>query len=225
MNCKICGNACVKNGYQTNGRQRFFCKGCKLSQQKSYTYKACNKNTNAFIYKLLVNSSGISDISRILNISKNTIKRRILKISKSINRPVFNEQLQSYEVDEMFTKINSKKSWITYAINRKTKEVINFVVGRKTNENIAKVINSVLLLNPKKIYTDKYPAYKTLIPKELHCSKRYQTNRIERFNLTLRTHIKPLQRKTICYSKSIIMLNAIIKIYFWGVELNLNWNV
>ncbi|WP_343791129.1 IS1 family transposase, partial [Wandonia haliotis] len=39
---------------------------------------------------------------------------------------------------------------------------------------------------------------------------------IERKNLTLRTHVKRLNRRTICYSKSLLTLSAIMRIYFWG---------
>jgi insertion element IS1 protein InsB len=46
-------------------------------------------------------------------------------------------------------------------------------------------------------------------------AKRYSTNHIERFNLTLRTHLKRLNRRTICFSRSLVLLNAILKIYFW----------
>ena len=206
----------MKNGFQINGKQRYYCKTCKLNQQRSYTYNACSPTTNSSIYKLLVNSCGIRDISRVLNISKNTVSSRILKIAHLIRTPIFNEHLQRYEVDELYTKINNKQCWITYAINRKTKQVISFVVGARTNKNLSKVTNSILLLIPEKIDTDKLPSYKTLIPKKLHNNCRYQTNRIERFNLNLRTHIKRLNRRTICYSKSVKMLEAIIRIYFWG---------
>tara|TARA_R110000751_G_scaffold714_1_gene2446 strand:+ start:556 stop:789 length:234 start_codon:yes stop_codon:yes gene_type:complete len=46
-------------------------------------------------------------------------------------------------MDEMYTRINGKRRWITYAINRKTKQVIDFVVGRRSNDTISKVVNTV----------------------------------------------------------------------------------
>ncbi|WP_291287929.1 IS1 family transposase, partial [Flavobacterium sp.] len=48
-----------------------------------------------------------------------------------------------------------------------------------------------------------------------HSVKRFGTNHIERKNLTLRTHLKRLNRRTICYSKSLVVLIVILKIYFW----------
>ncbi|WP_084793469.1 IS1 family transposase [Prevotella ihumii] len=43
----------------------------------------------------------------------------------------------------------------------------------------------------------------------------HSTNHIELYNLTLLTHLKQLNRKTICYSRSLSMLTAIIRIYLW----------
>ncbi len=38
---------------------------------------------------------------------------------------------------------------------------------------------------------------------------------MERFNLNLRIHLKRLNRRTICFSKNLIVLTAVLKIYFW----------
>lgn len=120
--------------------------------------------------------------------------------------------------------VKSKKNQacLTYAINRNTKKIINFVVGRRTKENISFVTNSILKLNPKRVYTDGLSTYKNLIPKKLHNTRKKNTTIIERNNLTLRTNLKRLSRRTICYSKKIVMLEAILKIYIWGTILKLN---
>jgi insertion element IS1 protein InsB len=78
------------------------------------------------------------------------------------------------------------------------------------------VIETLKIASAKAIYTDKLPSYKSLIPKAIHKTMHRGINYIERKNLTLRTHLKRLNRKTICYSKSLAMLTACIKIYFWG---------
>ena len=57
---------------------------------------------------------------------------------------------------------------------------------------------------------------KAVTPKSIHKRFQYCTNKIERMNLTLRTHIKRLSRKTICFSKSEKYLEAHLKIYFWS---------
>jgi IS1 family transposase len=72
------------------------------------------------------------------------------------------------------------------------------------------------LSDAKRIYTDKLRQYKTLIPAAIHRTTNRGTNHIERNNLTIRTHIKRLARRTICFSRKIAMLHSVLKIYFWG---------
>jgi len=110
--------------------------------------------------------------------------------------------------------------YIIYAINKTTKQIIDLAVGSRTKENISKVIESLNVLNPKKIHTDKLNIYPGLINSEIHSTSPYKTNHIERFNLTLRTHLKRLSRKTICFSKSIKVLENCLRIYFWNTTLD-----
>jgi IS1 family transposase len=208
---------CIKN-VKRNGKQRYFCKSCNFSFQLEYSYEAYKPETNTLIESLLKEGCGIRSISRIINISTKTVLSRILKISYHIKVPYFNKLGCKFEIDEMWTFIKSKQdfTWITYAIERETKNVIAFFVGRKTKETIRPLINKVLLLQPSRIYTDRLNIYPSLIPKEIHRRFQYCTNKIERMNLTLRTHIKRLSRKTTCFSKKEKNLEAHLKIYFWG---------
>ncbi|MDL2309492.1 IS1 family transposase, partial [Bacteroidales bacterium OttesenSCG-928-C03] len=128
------------------------------------------------------------------------------------------EENQSYELDELRTYCGSKENelWIMYAINKATGTVIDFCVGRRTKENIDKVVWQVLDLNPKGCYTDGLKIYKSLIPENIHKVFSHCTNKIERLNLTLRTHLKRLSRKTICFTRSGEMLASCLRIYFRG---------
>ncbi|OYU93847.1 MAG: transposase, partial [Bacteroidetes bacterium B1(2017)] len=47
-------------------------------------------------------------------------------------------------------------------------------------------------------------------------TKNRATNSIERMNLTLRTHLKRLNRRSIAFSRSVVVLSAVLRIYFWG---------
>ena len=124
-----------------------------------------------------------------------------------------------YEVDEMQTFIGrnhpSCYTHIAYAINRATRKVIDFIAGPRTKENIRQVIEKVLLLKPRKIYTDGLNLYPSLILSAIHCCFQYRTNTIERNNLSIRNSLKRLSCKTICLNKSAVMLTACLKIYFW----------
>ncbi|XLS31029.1 IS1 family transposase [Flavobacteriaceae bacterium M23B6Z8] len=109
-----------------------------------------------------------------------------------------------------------KENWLIYGIERHTKQIIDFIVGGCTKENIKRLLDKLLLLNPTRIYTDRLNIYPNQIPKEIHIVFRYCTNKIERMNLTLRTDIKRLSRRTICFSRNKQYLEAHLRIYFWG---------
>lgn len=127
---------------------------------------------------------------------------------------------KTYEVDELRTYVGFKKNgyWFISAFCRETKQIVSFTVGKRNNRNLKTVIDSLLLSNAVNIYTDRWKGYLSLIPKKLHNVRQYSINHLERFHLTLRTALKRLNRRTICYSKSLIVLSSCIKIYLWGEE-------
>ncbi|MBO6212872.1 IS1 family transposase [Algoriella sp.] len=69
---------------------------------------------------------------------------------------------------------------------------------------------------PKTINTDKLNTFSSVIPSEFHSTHFRSTNHIERNHLSLRTRLKRLNRKTICYTKKMNVLSAILTIYFWS---------
>ncbi|MBL7936078.1 MAG: IS1 family transposase [Bacteroidia bacterium] len=221
MNCKNCKSTCIKKGF--NGKtQKYFCKTCKVYQQHSYTYHICTKQDIDSISKLTCIGVGISGIAKYTGISKSNVINIIKKIAATISLQIPNESSQVYEMDEMHTFIKSKpnSNYLIYAINKTKNQVVDFVVGARTKCNIKKITDSLIRLNPQKIFTDKLNIYPSLLSKNIHKASVYKINHIERFNLTLRTHLKRLSRKTICFSKSILMLECIIKIYLHRLNTN-----
>ncbi len=214
--CIHCQNICIKNG-KAHGKQRYRCKGCKRSHTEAYTYHACKEGMNLWIKGLLKEGCGVRSIARLLKISATTVLKKILAFSKQIRKPVISFG-KEYELDELRTYVKSKTGlcWIVYAIRRNTKAVIDFAVGRRTNRTLKRVTDTLILSDAGKVYTDKLRNYKWLLPEGIHSTTGRGTNHIERKNLTLRTHLKRLSRRTICYSKSAVMLSACLKIYFWG---------
>jgi insertion element IS1 protein InsB len=216
--CRNCNGASIKNGKSKSGRQRYYCRSCKKNFQTSYSYMACGYGVSRKIVTLLKESCGVRSISRILHISATTVISQIKSVAKKTHRPFAVPIGKEYEVDEMRTFVGNKKRlyWIVYALRRDTKEVIDFTVGKRTTKTLLRVLDTVILSDAKCIYTDGYLPYKNLLSPELHCQSAYQINHIERKNLSIRTHLKRLSRKTICFSKSREMLAACLKIYFWG---------
>lgn len=217
MECKYCSNDCIKAGKQRNGAQKWYCKHCLKYQLAYYKNKAYGQNINQEIINHLKESCGIRSIARLLEISTGTVCARILKISKNIKRPHI-LMGKEYEMDEIktFVKRKTKHIWVAYAIRKDTKEVIDFVVGRRTKKTLNRVIETLLLSGAKRIFTDKLNIYKSLIEDKIHSTKNRGTNYIERNHLTIRTHLKRLNRRTICFSRSIAMLSACLRIYFWS---------
>lgn len=222
MECKRCGNESVKNGKGKTGTQRYFCKGCKRYWQNSYLYKACNQGIDQNIITLCKESCGIRSIARILKISITAVIKRLKQIASKIQRPFPILQGKEYEVDEVRTYIGNKQRlyWIVYALRRDTKDVIDFKVGKRNLNTLGRVIDTVILSEAKRVFTDGYELYKSLVPTVQHRQRKYNINHIERKNLSIRTHLKRLSRKTICFSKSKEMLEACLKIYFWSQERN-----
>jgi insertion element IS1 protein InsB len=154
-----------------------------------------------------------------LSISPATVIRRILKIAWSLKRPPISFG-KAYQVDELFTYIGNKNNrvCIAFSLETETGRVIDIVVGRINKTNLNGVISTLLLSDASRITTDKLDIYKALIPKEIHSTKFRGINKIERMTLNLRTHLKRLNQKTICYSKSMTVLEAVVKIYFRNGE-------
>lgn len=215
--CIKCKGVAVKNGFQS-AMQRYKCKLCQKKFQLGFAYKAYNANINDSIIILLKEGCGIRSTARILSISKNTVLARIISIGKELKAKPLLQKGCSYEMDEIWTFIGNKSNvtWINYAIERKSKSIVGFVLGPKNKEHIRPLVDKLLLSKPKRIYTDGLNIYPRLIPVTIHKRFQYCTNIIERNNLTLRTHLKRLSRKTICFSRSFIVLLSVLKIYFWA---------
>lgn len=215
--CSHCysGNI-IKNGTTKTKKQQYICKNCKKRFLDYYTYQAYHKNINSQIVKLTKEGLGIKSISRILKISPTTLLKRIITIANTISRPPIIYH-QEYELDEMrfFIRKKSNLKWLVYAIDKNTKQVVDFFIGRRNNSTLNSILKTLLIAKANKIYTDKLINYKYLIPKEIHLTKKYGTNKIERKNLSIRTNLKRFSRRTICFSKSMVILMSILKIYFW----------
>jgi insertion element IS1 protein InsB len=218
LQCLQCfNNMSVKNGKTKSGKQRLVCKSCKVTRVVSYSYRAYNTDLNKNIVLLTKEGLGIRSTARVLQISTTTLLKRILIIAHNIENPIISLG-KEYEVDEMRTYIKHKGNliWIVYALEKKSKEVVCFNIGKRTNKTLNYVLESLKLSKAKKIFTDKLSNYKYLIAKKVHSTRLFGTNHIERKNLSIRTHLKRLNRRTICYSKCLVVLSAVLKIYFWG---------
>ena len=93
-----------------------------------------------------------------------------------------------------------------------TGEVVAFLFGRRTNANFRRLL--ALLdqagIKVSRWFTDYWWAYHDELPASIHQAGKDQTQSIERKHLDLRTRIKRLARRTICFSKSVLMHDTVI---------------
>jgi len=207
----------IKWGKTSSGNQRYKCQICGQSRLKYYSYKAYLPHTEKYIVDLLKEGCGVLSISRLLKISPNTVQKKILEYSSKIKRPPISMN-KEYELDEMCTYVGRKLNvhWIAYAIRKDNRQVVDFRIGKRTNKTLRPIVETLQLSKATRIYTDKLKNYRYLIEQAIHYTKSRGTNYIERHNLTLRTKLKRLSRRTICFPKSLLMLKACLTILFWG---------
>ncbi|AHA68951.1 Transposase [Shigella dysenteriae 1617] len=70
--------------------------------------------------------------------------------------------------------------------------------------------SSLTLMRPVSRALNATVSYGREVPKDKHLTGKIFTQRIERNNLTLRTRIKRLARKTICFSRSVEIHEKVI---------------
>lgn len=219
MKCNYCSKPCIRRGVR-NGVQQYFCTACRKYQRQDYKRPAISSRQQQILVRLNNESVGIRSIARLLRMAASSVVKYINMISHEIIKPDSATPDGCYEIDEILTYVHknvpSNYIWITYAINSETRAVVDFVVGKRTKENLKIIVDKVLNLRPKCIYTDGLITYRSLIDKAIHKVQRFKINHIERKNLTLRTHLKRLNRRTICFSRSAEMLRACLMIYFFG---------
>ncbi len=196
--------------------KQFYCKCCKKRFIDYYSNRAYIKDINDRIIVLIKEGVGIRSVARILQISTTTVLKRILSIAKRIQPPILSFN-KTYEVDELNTFIGNKSNriWIVCALEKDTRKIVRFAIGKRTNKTLSQITSTLQLARATKIYTDKLVNYKSLICDKIHSTRKYGTNYVERKFLTLRVHIKRLNRRSICFTKNVIVLQAIISIYFF----------
>lgn len=217
MECKFCQGKCQKAGKQKNGQQKLYYSLCKKYQQTKYVYQAYVVKIKAVIPGL-VRGGSVRGIGRILHVAVSTVMRQIKRIAAGIVKPAIPLNRQSLEMDELRTYIDNKgnQCWVAYALCSRTKQVIDSIVGKRSKRTLRTIVNTLLISGVKMIKTDRLNIYQSLIPPGRHIANAYNINHIERNNLNLRTHLKRLSRRTICFSKSKVMLEACLRICFWG---------
>ena len=213
VKCKRCGSDdLVKNGPSKLGKQRYRCMNCDTFgtiNEEDYKTKSELKQT---IMKATSEKSSLRGLSRIFNVSRNTISE--WRLDRWFNLPKLETTLIPFrkddilEFDELWSFVYSKdeKEWIWLCLSRRTRQIIASHIGDRSAESCKALWNKIPKDYKKcKSYSDFYEVYQAVLPKRTHKmvgKDSGETNHIERFNNTLRQRIGRLVRSTLSFSKS-----------------------
>ncbi len=101
-------------------------------------------------------------------------------------------------------------------------QVLAYTFGQRKDEVFLQLKKLLEPFGIKNYCTDGWGAYERHLPTEKHEVGKKKTQRIERKHLRLRTRIKRLTRKTICFSKSKEMHDLVIGLFINRYEFGLN---
>lgn len=109
------------------------------------------------------------------------------------------------ELDEQWSFVENKarQQWHWYAYTTKSGGVLAYTFGPRTDETCRELPELLKPFSTGMITRDNRSSYTREMPQDKHLVGKIFTRRIERNNLTLRTHIKRPARKTICFSRSL----------------------
>ena len=232
--CPTCGTtAIIKAGSSGNGKQRYKCKnnGCTtITFILDYTYIGRLLEIKEKVVEMALNGSGIRDTARVLKISTSTVISELKKTASTIE--IVNTSLLSTlnaesvevqikkvveesEMDEMWSYVGkkSKQRWLWHAIDHASGQVLAYAFGNRTDSVFLQLKNLLKPFGIKKFFTDDWGAYTRHLTHEEHEIGKRNTQRIERKHLTLRTRIKRLARKTICFSKMELLHDIVIGLF------------
>ena len=119
-----------------------------------------------------------------------------------------------------FVQNKSKQRWLWHAIDHNTHEVLAYHFGPRKDYAFRELQRKLAIFDIDFYYTDDWGSYERNLPESKHFIGKQNTQAIERKHLTLRTRIKRLARKTICFSKiqqmHDIVIGLFINLYEFG---------
>lgn len=128
----------------------------------------------------------------------------------------------STEMDEMWSFYHDKSHqiWLWWAVDHATNTPLAFTFGTREHKYLDELLALLKTVPIGTVYADSNYAYQSRIPSNVLITGKSNTQQIERDHLTLRTRIKRLCRKTICFSKSEEIHKAVIgtfiNLFFFG---------
>ncbi|MGF1458778.1 MAG: IS1 family transposase, partial [Leptolyngbyaceae cyanobacterium] len=103
--------------------------------------------------------------------------------------------------------------WLWHVIDHRTGDVLAYVLAPPEDQALEALMDRLNPFGFQPVYTDAWGTFLRFLEPEQHTVGKTYTQRIERKHLTLRTRIKRLARKTICFSKPVLMHDTVIGLF------------
>ena len=123
------------------------------------------------------------------------------------------------ELDELWSFVAKKtnQAWIWIAFCRESRQVLVYAIGDRSQATCRRLWEAIpLAYRPGHCFTDFWGAYQAVIPEEQHTAvgkETGETAHVEHWNNTLRQRLARFVRKTLSFSKSLVMHNACLKLF------------
>lgn len=153
--------------------------------------------------------------------SVNTNLLNALKNPSEVEVNLF--RVEEAEADEMWSFVGKKDNqrWLWHAVDHRSGVVLAYVLESHEDKAFLELKTLLQPFGITRFYTDDWGAYRRHLSPDQHEIGKRNTQKIERKHLTLRTRIKRLARKTICFSKSIFMHDLVIGLFINRYEFGL----
>lgn len=119
------------------------------------------------------------------------------------------------ELDEMWSFVAQKANprWLWHAIDHHSGKVLAYVFGRRKDQVFLQLQALLEPFGISRYYTDGWGTYERHVEAEKHTVGKEPMQRIESKHINLRTRIKRLVRRTICFSKTEHMHDLVIGLF------------
>ena len=121
-------------------------------------------------------------------------------------------KVEEAELDVMWSFVGRKKRprWLWGALDHQTGHMMAYVFSRREDQALPQLKALLVPFGIRRFYTDGWGAYHRHLVPDQHGVGKQRTQQLERNHLALRTRIKRLVRKTICFSRSVHMHDTVI---------------
>lgn len=128
-----------------------------------------------------------------------------MKTGEQISLKASKRHYHKVQIDELhsFVGKKEKKVWVIYAYAVETNEIIAVTAGKRSKKQVRDLFKRLEGITIDWFCTDKWEAFKQVLPYDKHLIGKQFTKNIEGVNTSLRNSCKRLNRKTTSFSKKV----------------------